>query len=188
MISEIIIVEGKDDIAAVKRAVDAEVISTNGFSLPFRIKKLIIEASKRKGIVVLTDPDYAGEKIRNEISKIVPNCKHAYIPRKLATYKDDIGVENASPDTIIEALLKAKCKVTNVKNVFFMKDMIENNLTIDDNAGRRRDILGAILGIGYGNAKQFLSRLNSFGISREEFEEAIERLKILEENEFSDIY
>lgn len=184
MIKEIIIVEGKDDISAVKRAVDAEVIATNGFSLPSRIKKIITEASKKRGIIILTDPDYAGEKIRTEVAKIAPNCKHAYIPRKLATNKDDIGVENASPEAIIDALKKAKCKVVKSKKIFTIQDMLDNDLTISDNSSSRRDILGSILGIGYGNTKQFLSRLNSFGITKEEFEEAMKTVNT-ENNEFS---
>ena len=32
---------------------------------------------------------------------------------------------------------------------------------------------GAKLGIGYGNGKQFLYRLNHYGISRDAFEEAV---------------
>ena len=36
--------------------------------------------------------------------------------------------------------------------------------------------LGAILGIGYGNGKQFLYRLNHYGISRDEFEQAVSML------------
>ena len=33
-----------------------------------------------------------------------------------------------------------------------------------------------VLGIGYGNAKQFLNRLNNYGVSREEFEKALSNL------------
>lgn len=185
MIDGIIIVEGKDDISAVKKAIDAEVIATNGYSFPQNIKKLILEASKKKEIIVLTDPDYAGEKIRKYINKIAPNAKHAYIPADLATNNGDIGVENASPESIRDALLKAKCKVTKLKKEFNMTDMIDNNLTFGDLSKRRRDILGAILGIGYGNAKQFLSRLNSFGITRKEFFESIKEIDKMEKDEFS---
>jgi ribonuclease M5 len=45
-------------------------------------------------------------------------------------------------------------------------------------SSRRRDLLGAELGIGYGNAKQFLNRLNRYGITRDEFDIAIERIKV----------
>ena len=49
------------------------------------------------------------------------------------------------------------------------------------NASYRRDKIGQILGIGYGNAKQFLSRLNNYGVSREEFVEAVNSIDNTEE-------
>jgi len=45
----------------------------------------------------------------------------------------------------------------------------------NDNASKRRSAIGDELGIGYCSAKQFLKRLNSFGISREELEDAIKK-------------
>lgn len=175
MIKEIIVVEGKDDISAVKKAVDAEVIATNGYGFPKYVKERIQKASKTRGIIVLTDPDYAGEKIRREVAKLAGECKHAYIPRDLATKDGDIGVENASPEAIIQALSKARSQSVQRRTEFSMKDMVDNGLTIDRNASDKRDAVGAVLGIGYGNTKQFLSRLNNFGISREEFERALEQ-------------
>ena len=41
---------------------------------------------------------------------------------------------------------------------------------------KRRIILGKELGIGYGNAAQTLSRLNNYGISKEEFIKAINKI------------
>lgn len=46
-------------------------------------------------MIILTDPDHAGERIRKIVSAKVPGCKHAFIPEKDATRKGDIGVENA---------------------------------------------------------------------------------------------
>ena len=40
----------------------------------------------------------------------------------------------------------------------------------------RRNQLGKLLGIGYCNAKQFLSRLNHYGVTRDEYISAIEQL------------
>jgi len=81
MIKEVIVVEGRDDITAVKRAVQAEVIATGGFSLPPRVMERIKLAAKKKGIIIFTDPDYAGEKIRRIISSQVPDAKHAFLPK-----------------------------------------------------------------------------------------------------------
>lgn len=79
MIKEVIVVEGRDDITAVKQAVDAELIAVGGFGINAKVIERIKEAQKRKGVIVLTDPDFAGEKIRSIISKRVKGIKHAYI-------------------------------------------------------------------------------------------------------------
>ncbi|HCQ90005.1 MAG TPA: ribonuclease M5, partial [Clostridium sp.] len=75
MIKEVIVVEGRDDITAVKRAVDAELIAVSGFGINQSTINKIKEAQKRQGVIVLTDPDFAGEKIRKIIAKRVPNVK-----------------------------------------------------------------------------------------------------------------
>ena len=51
-----------------------------------------------------------------------------------------------------------------------------NGLIGNEDASYRRDKIGQILGIGYGNAKQFLSRLNNYGVTREEFVEAVKSI------------
>ncbi|MGL4733337.1 MAG: toprim domain-containing protein, partial [Fusobacteriaceae bacterium] len=68
IIDEIIVVEGRDDISAVKAAVDAEVVAVHGFSVR-RGQNLdkLETAYKNKGLIILTDPDYAGEQIRRAI-------------------------------------------------------------------------------------------------------------------------
>ena len=79
MIKEVIVVEGRDDITAVKRAVEAEVIAVGGFGINKRVIDRIKEAQKRQGVIVLTDPDFAGEKIRKIISgkACAINCSQA---------------------------------------------------------------------------------------------------------------
>lgn len=173
MIKEVIVVEGKDDISAVKKAVDAEIIATNGFGFPKNVKERIQKAAQTRGIIVLTDPDYAGEKIRKEIINFVGECKHAYIPRDLAIKGDDIGVENASPEAIIMALENARYQKISKRIEFTNKDLIDNDLLMNADSRIRRDLVGQSLGIGYANAKQFLSRLNNYGITREEFTRAV---------------
>ena len=59
-IEGIIVVEGKDDITAVKRAVDAHVIALNGFSgMNSKTIGKLVELSKRNELILLTDPDFA---------------------------------------------------------------------------------------------------------------------------------
>lgn len=51
-----------------------------------------------------------------------------------------------------------------------------NGLSGAAEASGRRAKLGEILGLGYGNAKVFLKRLNHYGITREEFQQAMAEL------------
>lgn len=173
MIKEIIVVEGKSDISAVKRAVDAQVISTSGLGINEKIINVIKKASKNRGIIILTDPDYPGKKIRNILSSEIENCKHAFIPRNKANKNGNIGVENASSEEIIEALKNARAEITENRQEFSNNDMMHYELIGNDNASKRRGLIGDELGIGYCSAKQFLKRLNTFGITRDELESAV---------------
>jgi ribonuclease M5 len=83
-IKEIIVVEGKDDESAVKLAVDAEVIITSGFGITEETFRRIEFAQEKKGVIVFTDPDYAGEQIRKRINRRIKGCKNAYLSRKEA--------------------------------------------------------------------------------------------------------
>ena len=177
MIKEIIVVEGRDDVTAVKRAVDAELITTGGFGFPKGVMERIKEAQKRRGVIIFTDPDFAGEKIRSIISKRVKGIKHAYISQDEGLKDGDIGVENASPETIIKALENVKITVEEKREEYNVEDMMYFKLTGDKDSKKRRILLGKILGIGYGNSAQMISRLNNYGISKEEFVEAIKKVE-----------
>ena len=58
-----------------------------------------------------------------------------------------------------------------------MEHLIDAGLIMGDSARRRREKMGDILGIGYGNGKQFLKRLNHYQITMEEFQRALEMIE-----------
>lgn len=172
-IEEIIIVEGRDDTRQVLNAVNCKTIETHGFGITKETWDLIEEAYKKKGIIIFTDPDHSGEEIRRKIKERFPNAKEAFLVKSLATKKNDIGIENANPKDILDALNKAHITKKISEDIFDINDLVKNNLTCDR---KRREKLGNLLGIGYGNNKAFLKKLNSFGITREEFNEKIKEL------------
>lgn len=173
-IKEVIIVEGRDDTAAIGKAVDAVTIETHGFGMPDHIWPIIDKAYAEKGIIVFTDPDYAGEKIRRKIMEKYPACKQAFLPKGKALKKGNIGVENAKPEDIMEALENAHCTNTEQSDLYTKEDLFRYGLVGTDTAKEKREKLGNLLSIGYGNSKTFLKKLNQFQISREEF---LEKLK-----------
>lgn len=176
MLKEILVVEGKMDVIAINRAVDAECIITNGFHFTRKTLSNIAAAYNKRGIIILTDPDSAGERIRKFLTEKFPAAKHAYIPRDEATANDDIGVEQASPESIRNALAKVHTLEINPRNEFTTAEMIKYNLSGSAESAKLRDKIGAELGIGYGNTKTFVKRLNNFGITREEFLQALEKI------------
>lgn len=179
MIKEVIVVEGRDDITAVKRAIDAELIAVGGFGINRKVLERIKEAQRRKGVIVLTDPDFAGEKIRSIIRKRVPEAKHAYISKIDGTRAKDgnIGVENASPEVIIRALEEAKITIVEKREEFDINDLMFFKLVGDTKSKERRELFGKELSIGYGNANQLLSRLNNYGVTKEEFVNAMKNVE-----------
>lgn len=176
-IKEVIVVEGRDDETAVKKAVSGEIIITSGFGITEKTFKRIEAAQKKCGVIIFTDPDFAGEQIRKRIAKRVKGCKHAFLPREEAIKKDDIGIENATPESIVAALSKVHTVVDTERKEFSVTDLVMDDLNGTPSAHKRRDALGKFLGIGYGNGKQFINRLNHYGISRQEYEAGLAALE-----------
>ncbi len=176
MIKEVLVVEGKMDVVAIDKAVEADCIITEGFNLKPAALDSIEKAYKKRGIIIMTDPDSAGERIRRFLTKRFPDAKHAFVPKEDATANDDIGIEQASPEAIRTALAKVRTMDWQPTNNFTGADLLQAGISGSPAAGERRAKLGAMLGIGYANAKTFLQRLNHYGITREEFAQALEQL------------
>lgn len=175
-INEVIVVEGRDDTAAINRAVEAKTIETHGFGMNSSMWKEIDRAYKGPGIIVFTDPDRAGENIRKEIKKRYPDCREAFLPQDKALKKGDLGIENAEPGAIIEALKKARTTKHTEALEFTAEDLRRAGLVNNRFSRRRRELFSEKLGIGYGNGKSLLKKLNGYGITREEFNGAIQSL------------
>ena len=103
-IDEIIVVEGRDDTAAVRRAVDAVTIETHGYGIARDTWERLEAAYRRAGLIIFTDPDHAGRMIRRALKEHFPQAKHAYLTDSEAEKAGDIGIENAAPADIRRAL------------------------------------------------------------------------------------
>lgn len=115
-IKEAIIVEGKYDKIRLSQLVDANIICTDGFMI-FKNEEMIhllLRLSDECGVIVLTDADSAGFKIRNYIKNRLAgkNVKHAFIPsvegkekRKDKPGKEGLlGVEGMRDEALLSAL------------------------------------------------------------------------------------
>ncbi len=180
-IKEIIVVEGKDDTTAIKRAVDADTIETNGSAVDDAVIERIRLAQETRGVIIFTDPDYPGERIRKIISEKVPGCKHAFLPKEeaLAKRNKGVGIEHASNESIRRALQTVKQEMAEYIGEITWEDLVDAGLIGGEAARDRRERLGKLLKIGYTNGKQLYKRIQMFQISNEAFREAL--IQVLQE-------
>ncbi|MBO0470705.1 ribonuclease M5 [Enterococcus sp. DIV0242_7C1] len=177
-IEEIIVVEGKDDTRRIQEVVDADTIETIGSAINEEILEQIEHAQETRGVIIFTDPDYSGEKIRKTIMDVVPDAKHAFLSRRLAAPKkrgSSLGVEHASDEAIVEALEKIVTPVHEEDDYQEIprQMLIEYGLIAGAHAKERREKLGDALRIGYTNSKQLTKRLKMFRITEKELTDAM---------------
>ena len=176
---DIIVVEGTHDVIKIHEAYpNANCVITNGSEISIETINYIKELSKNHNIIVFTDPDHPGERIRSKIEEIVPNCKHAFIRKKDAHSHNfkKLGVEHATKEVIIECLENvydnnvSEGTITNL-------DLFELGLTGMENSSELRDKISDKLNIGKPNNKTFLKRLNLIGITKEKLEDLLCQIK-----------
>lgn len=117
-INEAIIVEGKYDKIKLSSVVDAVIIVTNGFRIFKDAEKLglIRHYAEKTGIIILTDSDSAGRKIRGYIKGAVKNGRiiNVYIPdvfgkekrKEKPSAEGKLGVEGIDVATLVAAFEK----------------------------------------------------------------------------------
>ena len=173
-IKEIIIVEGKHDIAFLKTFLEADFIETNGLGLNEQTKQTIKNLYEQGNeFIVLTDPDYPGERIRKQISSFIPNTKHAFVRKELSIKRNKVGVAESTKEEVLKAL----------ENVVTFNEENKGDLTPTDlfllklsgpgsNINKAKVIKHFHL--GHCNSKTLLNRLNLLNVSKEELEKVID--------------
>ncbi len=176
---DIIIVEGVHDEIKIKSVYPtAECIITNGSEISKETIKLIKTLALSHNIIIFTDPDSPGERIRKIVQEAVPNAKQAFLRKKdcISNNRKKVGIEHASKEAIIEALenvFEPNLKIETITN----RDLYALGLIGENSSADIRNKVSNYLNIGRPNAKTFLKRLNLLKIDRKKLEEIICRVK-----------
>ena len=186
---ETIIVEGKFDKEKLKTVTDAPVICTGGFSLYTNknIVNSIRRMAEKTGVIVLTDSDRAGFRIRNYIKQCVGNrgvVKHAYIPavegkerRKEKSGKEGLlGVEGMTEELLADILKNVtevtECEKRDKDEITFFND----GLSGKDDSNEKRKMLAKELGLPVRiSANAMIDVLNT-AFTYEEYRTAVEKI------------
>ncbi|KRL90481.1 ribonuclease M5 [Lactobacillus kalixensis] len=173
----VVVVEGKDDTIRLKQFFPGiETIETNGSAVSEVVLSELKKLSKSREIIIFTDPDFNGERIRRIVTEAVPSAKQAFITRKEGEPEkrgNSLGVEHASKEALERALSDLH-EVEERQSDLTEEDYRRLGLAAGAGSKQLRERVGAILSVGYGNAKTFYKRLNTFGISLDELTHAVE--------------
>lgn len=106
-IREVVVVEGKSDEVKLKHLFNVDVITTNGSAISKQTLNLIKEVHQKRGIILLLDPDYQGERIRRIINQYLNgNVHNCFITKKdLDITKNKCGIAEAYDQAVINALV-----------------------------------------------------------------------------------
>ena len=173
-IQELIVVEGKNDTATLKQYFDCDTLETNGTDVTdFKID-LIRKAKEKRGVIIFTDPDSPGNRIRNQINRKVPGCKNAFVDKANAHTTKKVGVEHASKEVLEEALSNLITYTEDPVEQITAQDFYELGLMGREDSGELREKVGMALHIGTGTAKTMRIRMNCLGITKEELIEVLD--------------
>ena len=192
-IKEAVIVEGKYDKIKLSAIIDTVIIETDGFAV-FKDKekqKLIRFLAEKRGIIIMTDSDSAGFKIRNFINGITKseNIRNVYIPdvygkekRKTEMSKEGkLGVEGMKPEIIMSALEKAAVLCDENEKTECHKithtDFFEDGISGGENSSEIRKALAKQLDLPERISSSALLKIINVYMTYDEYKEAVKTVK-----------
>ena len=191
-INEAVIVEGKYDKIKLSGILDTIIIETDGFAI-FKDRekqKMIRFLAEKRGLVILTDSDSAGFKIRSFIKGITKceNVKNVYIPdvygkekRKTEFSREGkLGVEGMKAQVIIDGLKKAGviCDENDKKTSreITHTDFFEDGISGGENSSRTRKALARELELPERISSSSLLKIINSYMTYEEYKNIIEKI------------
>lgn len=194
-IEETIVVEGIYDKIKLSRFLEGIIFVTGGFCIFSRPDKMaaLKQLAQKTGIVIFTDSDAAGFKIRNYIKQAIPEqqVKHAYIPEVAGKEKRKskagaeglLGVEGISEKILLDALVQAGCRINGVAQQakpgrkLSKADFYADGFSGGTNSRARRDAFARELGLPTKLSSNMLLSVANRLLTYEEYCEIIQTLR-----------
>ena len=193
-VNQIVVVEGKYDAIKLDSIIDGLIIPVNGFSVfsDNEKKNLLKQLGEKNGIILVTDSDSAGFKIRNYVQNICRKAEiiNVYIPpvagkesRKQVPSKEGLlGVEGI--DNIIlkkcfyDAGISGNSTAAHKENMTYT-DLYELGLSGTSNATQNREKLAKHLNIPTKLSKKALLEVLNRMCTKNEIEKILNEKPVL---------
>ena len=99
-----LVVEGTNDVSYLSSFIGGEIVSVNGLEVKKDTVEYLKELEKVKKIIILTDPDEAGEKIATKIRKELSNYEIVNVDITKCTRSKKNGIAECDKDEILSKL------------------------------------------------------------------------------------
>jgi len=168
----IIVVEGKTDVALLSTYIDAEYVISNGSAISNDVIEYLKFRSKDTKIVVLTDPDSPGKRIRDIIEQNVDNVSHCFIEKKHAIKNHKVGVAECDIEHLLDCLNNVVTFSKANTPTITMSDLYELDL-VGPNSDANREKVSKHYHLGFVNGKTLLKRLNGLNLNKEDIKKVL---------------
>ena len=169
-LNRILVVEGKEDASYLSSYIGSEIVVVNGYE----VSDATISYLKDKPVILLLDPDSAGESIRNKLNRVLDNAVNVSIDIKKCSRGAKNGVAECEIAEILDKLSEF-CRVFDEKQADFgTAELYELGLA---NNKELRAYVCNKLNLGNCNFKTFYKRLVLNGIKLSQICEIIEEYK-----------
>lgn len=197
-IQQALLVEGKYDAARLTNLVEGTILTTDGFRVmkDRNLQKMLKQLAKAQGLLILTDSDAAGFKIRHFVTGLVgaQYVLQAYVPaisgkesRKEQPGKEGLlGVEGVSDVVILQSLQDALRGATERPSDAVLSgqsitytDLYEWGISGTANSAERRRVLLRQLGLPPRLSKKELLQVLNTLYTRDGLERQIQQMERL---------
>ena len=169
-LDRILVVEGKEDASYLSNYIKSEIVVVNGYEL----SESTIAYLKDKPVILLLDPDSAGEEIRKKLNKSLNNVVNVTINIKKCTKGNKNGVAECQIEEILDKLSEFCREFEKKQIVFTASNLYDLGLSNDKNL---RKYVCKKLNLGDCNFKTLKNRLNYNDITMSQVCEIIEEYR-----------
>lgn len=173
MLNGILVVEGNEDKAYLSSFIASPIFTVNGLDIKSNSYKFLKKYSLTHSVIVLTDPDEAGNQIRNHLNEECKNVINVEIDINKCTRGKKQGVAECEKEEIVSKLDNYLVSDVNNETLsysdLYKVGLIENK--------ELRNKFSTQIGLGCSSGKQLLKMLNLLEIDIEEVMKVIENIK-----------
>lgn len=152
----IIVVEGRGDEAFLSSFIDSIYVVTNGYELNKKDLEFLKSIEEKNKIIILTDSDDAGFKIRQKIEDEIPGCVNVVADINECNKNGKHGIAESNKNHIL-SLLKNRLTSVNQKKIYVTSSELYG---LGLNNKEKRNELCTKLKLGNCNFKTMVKRLN----------------------------